>query len=154
MLTIWHKIHIKPAVNLKEEKMSWVLKSSLLAICSILPSTLANIILLAMPIGRAPYHESELVFIGVLFGMTFCLIFRTPFLLLIDKYFSQLRFRYMIGRTVAVMTGAFVIYPFVIYPFGMDNLAGFWFFGFLTGLLYTLMLRAIDYYKSNRRPSL
>lgn len=134
-----------------------LLKILLLAAC-------AGIFLLAlfvMPTLLAPtspyldlwsWHTLQEMFFLFLLGSVICLVFGTPCLLLIDKYFSRFQLRYMIGGAVA----GWVAWFFMCGPFvtvgnpwndteswvadGINHVCLYIGLGFATGTLFTLLL--------------
>jgi uncharacterized integral membrane protein len=93
-------------------------------------------------------------------GASICLVFGTPFMLMLDKYFSRFRIRYMVGGAIAaliawlIMEGQSSHTPFLALAPGRWN----WPFsiifmgtGFATGALFTLLLSAFDHCKKRRK---
>jgi hypothetical protein len=87
----------------------------------------------------------------VVIGAIICLIFGTPCLLLIDKYFSRFKSRYMIGGAVAGWVAWFFMVGPLLTPSpwlrwnswvldGINHVALYVGLGFGTGLLFTIVL--------------
>lgn len=93
-------------------------------------------------------------------GSVICLIFGTPCLLLIDKYFSRFQSRYMVGGAVAAWVAWFVmagpLYAPTLFKLeywigsGLGHVAVYVGMGFATGALFTLLLSVFERCKKRR----
>ena len=96
-----------------------------------------------------------------LIGFVVCLIFGTPALLIIDKYFSRFKTRYIIGGFVA----GWVAWFFMVGPLlttspwlsvdswidsGINYVGLYVWMGFSTGLLFTVLLWLLEKLKSKK----
>ena len=87
-------------------------------------------------------------------GAVICLLFGTPCLLLIDKYFARFSLRYIVGGTLAGwVTWFFMVGPLLTpSPWldasswvldGINHVGIYVGLGFTTGLLFTIVLRLV-----------
>ena len=106
---------------------------------------------------RWTYFVDLLLFF--LIGSSICLVFGTPFMLIIDKYFSRFRTRYMLGGIIAalvawlIMEGHSSHTPFLALAQGRWNWPVSIVFmgtGFSTGALFTLLLSSFKCCKKRR----
>ena len=90
-----------------------------------------------------------------LIGFLICLIFGSPSLLVIDKYFASFSSRYIVGGTVAGWVAWFFLCGPLFTPKpwfdasswisgGINYVGIYLWLGFCTGLLFTVMLSALE----------
>ncbi len=91
-------------------------------------------------------------------GTVICLVFGTPFLFLIEKYFNRFRIRYALGGAIAawvawlVISGPLFTPRLWLHPELWDWLFSMAFAvtGFATGALFTLLLSVFGHCKKRR----
>ena len=98
------------------------------------------------------------IFSLFMIGAVICLVFGTPILLLIEKYFSRFTLRYIIGGPVAAWVMWFITFnplltgdpwldPDTWLPVPKSQVQIYVAMGLATGTLFTIVLAVISYFK-------